>query len=181
MNWSRKIVALAGLSGSGKTTVIGAIEKAVDFDHFSASELLKQHAGKTGAVISSEELRLGDIDANQIALVEAFLDAASETRKDIIFDCHSVIDGADGIQEIPSEVFRAIGITDMAFLSVAPQELMRRRSSDRARGRPRRSVRELAAHQSIAIEAAIRISEDCCVHFTDIGSDPEQMLVALLG
>lgn len=180
MKACRKIVALAGLSGSGKTTLIGRVEKEADFDHFSASQLLRRHAGKAGTLVSSEELRLGNIDANQIALIDAFLEAASETAKDIIFDCHTVIDGAHGIQEIPSEVFRAIGITGLAFLSVTPATLARRRAGDFERSRPQRTVAELQDHQTLALNAAKRIARDCEAQFVDIGPSPEQLLAEFL-
>ena len=180
MTGQRRIIALAGLSGSGKSTLLRALDGKMPFTHLSASALLRKKTARAGKPQDSEALRRGDIDDNQHLLVEAFNETTREIAGDIIFDCHTLIDTPTGLQFIPPAVFRAIGITDIGFLSVDPQELTARREQDAGRPRPSRTAEELAEHQALAIAAARKIADTIGATFTDIGIAPEEKLVLLL-
>lgn len=181
MTRARRIIALAGLSGSGKTTLLHRVQTQLDFVHLSASQLLRERSERAGAAKDSEALRLGDIDANQRELVEAFVERAADIEGDIVFDCHTVIDTPAGLQFIPSSVFGAMGITDIVFLAVEPALLLERRLRDAGRPRPTRSADELADHQVRAIAAAEDIARAIGASFTDIGAAAVERLSALLG
>jgi adenylate kinase len=181
MTRARRIIALAGLSGSGKTTLLQRVQTQLDFAHLSASQLLRERSERAGRAKDSEALRLGDIDANQRELVEAFVERAADIEGDIVFDCHTVIDTPAGLQFIPSSVFGAMGITDMVFLSVEPALLVERRLRDAGRPRPTRSADELADHQVRAIAAAEDIARAIGASFNDIGAAAVERLSALLG
>lgn len=176
----RKIIALAGLSGSGKTTLLRNLQGKSKFERLSASEVLKDRSAAAGRAVSSESLRLGNFDQNQRDLVEAFVERASAVEGNIVFDCHTAIDTPAGFQVIPAAVFRDIGATHMLFLSLDPEELIRRRSADHTRERPHRGLEELAEQQARAMEAGRAIALELGIRFTDIGTQPEQILAAML-
>lgn len=181
MTQPRRIIALAGLSGSGKTTLVQRLLTDLEFVHLSASQLLRERSERSGKAKDSEGLRLGDIDANQRELIDAFVERAADIEGDIVFDCHTVIDTPAGLQFIPSTVFGAMGITDMVFLSVEPALLVERRLRDVGRSRPARSAVELADHQVRAIAAAEEIARSIDASFADIGGAAVEGLSALLG
>ncbi len=117
MTGARRIIALAGLSGAGKTTLIRRVADQATLVHLSASDLIKaQIKLENEEERTSEALRSGNIPYNQDRLVTAFTAIAQSLTKHIILDCHTVIDTPVGIQRIPVEVFRAIEITDFIFL-----------------------------------------------------------------
>lgn len=176
----RRIVALTGLSGAGKSTLVRIVGKRVAFTPLSASTLLKERAARGGDLPNSETLRLGDFDENQQMLIQAFNEQAVAILGDIILDCHTIIDTSTGLQVVPSSVFMAMGITAVAFLSVDPEELAKRRAQDVDRLRPFRTVEELAAHQNVAITAARQIAQAIGATFADIGPAPEIGIHSLL-
>lgn len=98
----RRVVALAGLSGAGKTTLVQAISDMIDFTHLSASALIKEQVvQEEGVRRSSESLRLAHFGDNQTQLVRSFEWRSSSVEGNILLDCHTVIDNPGGL--IPSD------------------------------------------------------------------------------
>lgn len=176
----RRIIALAGLSGAGKTTLIRKMSEKAEFLHLSASELIKEGFEGQGARRTSEDLRCGDIPDNQMQFVDAFKARAATTVGPIVLDCHTVIDTPAGLQRIPAETFDAIGITHLLFLTADPETLLVRRKRDSSRARPESTAAELAEQQMIAFEVAKGIAETLGIPFTEIGREPERALASFL-
>lgn len=163
----RRIIALAGLSGAGKTTILQAVSKETGSVHLSASSLIKeQKLFESGLESSSESLRTGNISDNQFLLSRAFRRQTMTIESHIFLDCHTVIDTPTGLQELSASVFEALGLTDFAFLIVEPGLLAQRRRNDIARNRPERSEEEIRAQQKAALQVGRDVANLIGVPFT---------------
>lgn len=182
MTGARRIIALAGLSGVGKTTLIHQVIDPRIIVHLSASDLIKNQIKlENEGDKTSEMLRTGNITNNQDRLVTAFTTIVSSIREHIILDCHTIIDTPVEIQKISIEVFRAMEITDFIFLSIDPIKLYQRREKDKIRLRPIRTIEEIELQQKISLQLARQIAEALCIPFFEIGSAPEAQLLFILG
>jgi|JI8StandDraft_2_1071088.scaffolds.fasta_scaffold01406_11 adenylate kinase len=174
-------VALLGLSGVGKTTMLNRLSEKHAFTHLEASRLIKaEQVRRSITAQSSEALRTGPVLDNQALLIAGFQHEASSIKGAIVFDGHSVIDGGNGLIEIPAAVFAALELNAVCFLQAEPAEILARRQSDSARQRPARSEEALAEHQEKAIEVAKAIAEQLCLPFALIGDAQEADLAALI-
>lgn len=150
-----RVVAVLGISGVGKSTMISAFARLHPSVHgASASALLKQAT----AVTDSEALRtaaVSDIHDNQQRLISAFSDLRRRhPERHVIFDGHSLIDNDQGLVIVPIAVFTGLAPNLIVFLEDGAEAILTRRLADASRVRPRRSVEEITAHQRMAKEAA---------------------------
>ncbi|AYO81762.1 ATP-binding protein [Methylobacterium brachiatum] len=177
-----KKVALLGLSGVGKTTFVARIQERLPVLHLQASALIKTEQARVAAHSdSSEALRLGAVLDNQSLMIAAFRRISATATLPVIFDAHSVIDGRNGLVEIPSEVFSPLGLAAIFFLKADPIIIAQRRLIDTGRDRPIRTSDLLAEHQAIAQAAAERIAVDIKCTYAEIeGQDIERVIKILL-
>lgn len=175
-------IALLGLSGVGKSTLIGRLRQSVQILHLQASALIKaEQAYRAQHADSSEALRLGAVMDNQDLLIAAYKRKAQVTTLPIIFDGHNVIDGRDGLVEIPTSVFRALDLNVICYLSANPKLIAERRQMDVGRARPARDAVTLAEHQRIACSAAERIAGEIGCDFAAIADGKIDHLMELVG
>ncbi len=165
-------VALLGLSGVGKSTLLRALAERVAFMHLQASDLIKaEQAYRHAQPQSSEALRTGAVLANQALLIAGFHRAAAGATAPVVFDGHSIIDGRDGVIEIPGEVFAALDLAAISFLQADPATIAARRSHDTVRQRPLHDEVTLAEHQERAIIVARRAADAIGCPFQILMSD----------
>jgi len=137
--------------------------------HLQASALIKaEQAARNQAVGSSEDLRLGPVLDNQSLLVSAFRRATHGYSGLVIFDGHTVIDGANGPLPIPSSVFQEIGCEQIIFIHDTGSAIAARRSNDIQRKRPQLSADELDHHQDLALAAAQVIAGELGIELTTL-------------
>lgn len=168
---SGSIVAVLGLSGAGKTTIVSKFVEHYPWAYsVSAGSLLKDAM----AVTDSEELRTAmaaGIYSNQGRLVAAFRELrCRHPNLHIIFDGHSLIDNDHGLVVVPTETFRQIAPDLIIFLEEDPDVIASRRVADKFRSRPIRNAKELAKHQAIAKEAALEYGRSLSVECRVIAS-----------
>lgn len=157
---SRRIAVL-GLSGVGKSTLIGRIGATIPLLHLQASNLIKaEQIYRAQYPDSSETLRTGAVVDNQSLMIAAFHRAAGATELPIIFDGHSIIDGRNGLVEIPPTVFRDLGLDAICLLTADPATIVERRRRDVGRKRPYRDIVTLQFHQEAAEIAARRVAAE---------------------
>jgi adenylate kinase len=177
---SRRI-ALRGLSGVGKSTLIARLKESMPVLHLQASALIKaEQARRAQQPTSSEALRTGPVLDNQALLIAAFRREAAAADIPIVFDGHSIVDGRDGLVEISSNVFAALELDAVCFLWADPKLIAQRRLADKERERPRRDAQTLTAHQSLARDAAERIATDIQRPFLIVEDSGLDLLVELL-
>lgn len=156
---TQQVIALVGISGVGKSTLLHALSTTTEFQHLQASGLIREaRATATTGHVTGDSLRLADIDENQRLLVEGFKGARHGAARLIVLDGHTVIDAPAGLQLIAPEVFAAIGVTQFVFLADLPTEIHRRRASDTSKSRPARTAAELEQHQNSALQQTLKVS-----------------------
>ncbi|MBX9661016.1 MAG: AAA family ATPase [Nitrospiraceae bacterium] len=174
-------IGILGISGVGKSTFVGSLNKIREVRHLQASALIKaEQAYRNQHPTTSDALRIGPVMDNQDLLIAAFKREAVSTLLPIVFDGHSIIDGIDGIIEIPSRVFLALRLDAIFFLSAEPDLIYHRRMLDQSRSRPVREVETLAAHQNLARDVAQRISAEVRCPFFEIKDNEINRVVRFL-
>jgi adenylate kinase len=165
------VIALVGLSGVGKSTLLAKLEKRIPLKHFAASDVIKAELARSESrSASSEELRLGSVLDNQSLLVSGFARCTQGLEGLVVLDGHTVIDGSCGLIEIPAEVFAAAHVRHIIFLKAHPDQIAERRTND-ARSRPHRSPEQIREHQQVAITVTRKIAAQLYVPLTIIQSD----------
>jgi adenylate kinase len=157
----RRIVAVTGLSGVGKSTVIKALAVSNLFEHLQASTLIKEGRHASGGnAPTQDQLRFVDIDENQQFLIRGFEIKTSVSTGLVILDGHTVIEQNDALIRIDARVFGAVGIDSMIFLNDDPETIAKRRHNDKTRSRPVASIDKLRLIQEIAQHHANEICRD---------------------
>ncbi|MCW8060763.1 ATP-binding protein [Agrobacterium tumefaciens] len=152
----RRVVALVGLPGVGKSTLLEDARRGLVFEHLQASDLIRtERQERRGKPVAHDLLREGNIDDNQALLISGFMRRAPEEGL-IVLDGHTVIDTPDGLVEISPSVFSAIDVSRFVILVDDVEKIALRRLSDTRRTRPTRSHEELAEHQERSVLAAYR-------------------------
>lgn len=152
---SGRVVAILGVSGVGKTSMVSAYSRHYPSVHsVRASTLLKAAV----LVPDTETLRTApapEIHDNQVRLASAFSELRSRyPERNIIFDGHSLIDNDETLVIVPVATFIQLAPNLIVFLEDDPEAIHVRRNMDEERLRPNRSVDEIATHQQTAKEAA---------------------------
>lgn len=154
----RKVVAVLGLSGVGKTTLLRDAQRRFSFTHLQAAELIvSEKREREGGSIARDLLREGNIDENQALLVSGFRRLAPNEGL-IVLDGHAVVDTPEGLVEIPPSVFASIDVSGLVVVIDDVESIVSRRRSDSRRTRPLRSTEELARHQERSVLAATRVA-----------------------
>jgi adenylate kinase len=170
------IIAVLGLSGVGKSTLIRNAGLRRELLHLSASELIKARLAHT-----SEQLRRGAVLDNQSLMLAEFADrVANAGATPVVFDGHTIIDTPAGLLEIPLNIFQAIAPSAIVFVASEPKTIAKRRAADTGRVRPERSIGDLAKHQDLALARARYFSDELKVPFHIIASDSVEELLVLL-
>lgn len=152
---TQSIIAVVGISGVGKSTLLRSAAESVQFQHLQASALIKEAKEllSFGPVVT-DDLRTGDITDNQALLIKGFSNARNQSEALIVLDGHTVIDTPSGLTTIEPSVFAALGVTEFIFVADDPKTIRLRRINDQSRKRPERSELDLAHHQEQALLAA---------------------------
>lgn len=175
-----RTIGLVGISGVGKSHMIRSLENICEFQHLQASDLIKKEmARQRGLRTSSEDLRLGEIKDNQKLLVDGFWRAVSREGPLVLFDGHTIIDGAAGVTSIPTSVFRDLGIGMLVFIQAPSDVIVTQRKND-ARVRPERNSETIGQHQTVALRAADLIAAELSIPLHVIGRNDAGLLQDLI-
>jgi adenylate kinase len=149
------IVALTGLSGVGKSTLLAAIAAQMHFQHLQASVLIKRgRKTELGQAVEQDRLRFSDLDENQRLLARGLQASLVPGTQLVVLDSHTLIERERDHFLVDPDVFAAVEITAMIFLRVDPEEIFNRRVNDQSRVRPRKDPADLAKVQTEAITQA---------------------------
>lgn len=146
-----RVVALTGIPGVGKTTMLGALGERLSFVPLQASALLrKAREGSLGQTVPHDALRYADLDENQRLLIQSFGVSTTDAMRLIVLDSHTIIERDDGYVVVDPTVFAAIGIRAMVFVHDSPEAISLRRERDAGRRRPERDAAALGLLQDSA-------------------------------
>lgn len=174
-----RIVAVLGISGVGKSSLIAAAAREIYLLHLTASGLIKAQLAKAQ---TSEQLRAGPILDNQHYMLRGFSQAVAGVKQElVVFDGHNLIDTPTGILEIPDAVFAAMGLHALVFIEDAANAIADRRQADQSRQRPTRTADELAEQQGRAKDMAARLAASLGIPFSVLRSGDLAGFRATLG
>jgi adenylate kinase len=168
---------MLGVSGVGKSTLLGKLAEVADFQHLQASALIRSAREDLEArEIVPDMLRHSNIDENQKLLMLGFERAVDSAAEIVILDGHSVIDTPQGLTPISPLVFGVLAVEQLIFLSENPSTIAQRRELDKSRNRPARSVLELEWHQDAALTNLLKICLHLRIPLTVLSdSDPHKL------
>lgn len=178
---SQRIIALVGLSGVGKSTLLKKVRKRILFMHLQASQLIKDELERKSSVTrTSEDLRTDVIIKNQKLLITAFRREATMYDGLIVLDGHVLVDTPDDLVEIPAAVFNELGVERFIVLQEHPSHIHNQRLRDGTRTRPQRTEVELADHQRLSITATANIALELGCPVSLLTSQHEDELLRIL-
>jgi adenylate kinase len=176
----KRVVAVLGVSGVGKSTFVRAIGMRLPLLHLQASDLIKAaQARRQASVSTSEELRLGPVADNQQLLIDSFAEATATATGLVVFDGHAVIFGAS-ITEIAGSVFSNLGCSMLLVIEAAPSIIRSRRLGDIGRARPDLSEAEIGVQQQHATKAAVDIAKQLGIPIHIIAAADVDVVMSLL-
>jgi adenylate kinase len=150
-----KVIAVVGVSGVGKSTLLAEVFSESHFLHLEASQLIRSEMDKSAQ--TPEDLRLGPVISNQEYLIGGFKRATAGYEGLVVLDGHSVIDTPHGLVKIPAKVFAEMGVSQIIVIQETPSLIYERRRKDMKRRRPSRSIDELAQYQRVSVSWASEI------------------------
>lgn len=155
----QEIVALVGVSGVGKSTLLRGLTHRISFQHLQASDLIL-HASEMeeDGNVNKDDLAKRNIVSNQEKLVKGFKAKKSVQERLIILDSHTVIDTPDTYVYIEPRVFAKMGVSKIIMLSDEPQTILNRREKDNERIRPSRTIQEIERLQVEVVAHSFKIS-----------------------
>lgn len=165
---TNKIIALVGLSGVGKSTIISKIPSQIKFQSLSASKLIKD---QKEAYTNHDELRFHNINDNQSLLIDGFKQVRDSSLGTTILDGHTAIETPNGLVELPTSVFEAMSIGHFVFLIEKEELIFERRANDQFRKRSTATQAELFEIQKRALEITTRIALELRIPMTILTAD----------
>ncbi|MFG6159174.1 ATP-binding protein [Halomonas sp. 1390] len=163
---TQKIVAVAGVSGVGKSSFIKKLSDDFPVQHLQASSLIREGARiRDLESIGQDFLRELDIDENQALLVLGF-ERLKDKSSFVVLDCHTVIDTPGGLVPISPSVFRAVGVAHLLVLTDDAEVIEARRRGDKERSRPIRTSSEIFDYQLNSVIQGYNISQEIGVPLT---------------
>jgi adenylate kinase len=173
------VIAIAGLSGVGKTTLLARVRSGVKVQVLRASALIREGRAQQGDTLASDTLRQRNIDENQQFLLRGFEGRADATADIIALDCHTVIELANETKLIEPDVFAGLRLSAMIFLKDDPIRIAARRAADTGRQRPATSPDRLPAVQAEAEQQARAICAALGIPLTVIAPDDDAVVAKI--
>lgn len=136
------IIAILGLSGSGKSHLARTIVRArPSILRVTAGGLLRRSLHTTG-----EKLRTADSDdvrENQFELAKALAEErAGQCDRPVLLEAHAFIDNDRELVDVPTSVMASLDLSGIILVDVPATTVLERRAID-IRKRPSRSLAEL--------------------------------------
>ena len=175
---TQQIIALAGISGVGKTAFLNRLAQSVDFQHVTGGSLIA--AARAAPPENRDAIRYADLDENQQFLIEGFALTRDPNAKIVVMDGHAVIDDGQRLSEIPCGVFEALDISVMVHLEGDPEQIVANRRKDTSRSRPSYSVGVLEQHQEFSRAHANLIADVLNIPFYVVTHNDIDLLVGIL-
>lgn len=174
----QRVVAFTGISGVGKTTFLRRLAEQVSFQHVTGGSLIA--AARQAMPDKRDALRHADLDENQRLLIDGFAVARDPAADLVVMDGHVVIDDGRTLNELPTSVFRALGVTLIVHLEADPAWIAGNRSRDASRSRPTHAPEALSQHQAKSHAHATAIAEELNIDICVVAHADVAKLAAML-
>jgi adenylate kinase len=103
-----RIVALTGIAGVGKSTLVTALGASIRLEHLKASKLIQEGRDASDVTVSHDALRLANLDENQRFLIQGIAVKTNSRRALFVLDGHTAIERVDGLTLIEPDVLRKL-------------------------------------------------------------------------
>ncbi len=152
------IIILAGIPGSGKTTVASVLE---NFEEINFGDVMFEVAKEMGAVETRDDLRKDIPEEEYAKIQEETINKIAERiqNKDVIINTHLSIKHPYGYTEgLPDLALEKFKPTLIVIVETDPKGIIERRNTDKSRVRDEESESDLEEHQKTNREFASRYS-----------------------
>ena len=152
-----KLVVLAGIPGSGTTTVLNGALEQLDYTHINYGDVMLQIAQEKGLAKERDEIRkLSPEDQKVIQQLAAKTIKSRSLNEDVIVDTHCTISTPSGfLPGLPKWVLDELQPTMFLLIENDAGEIYGRRNSDESRNRDVESLEDIELHQTMNRSAAI--------------------------
>lgn len=174
----QETIAVTGVSGVGKTTLLHRLAKLIDFQHVTGGSLIA--TARNAPLEARDVIRYDNLDENQRLLIEGFVLTRDQNSNLVIMDGHVVIDDGNRLSNISSEVFRALGVSVMVHLESEPERIAANRRGDTSRSRPFYPSDILGQHQAISRAQAKAVADILGIPFHIVTHNDTEQLARLL-
>ena len=151
------IVVLAGIPGTGSTTVLNKVLEEIDYVNINYGNIMFDIAHEKGLVESRDDMRKLDPQIQK----EVQQQAATKIHEmaendDVIIDTHCTIKTPKGfLPGLPIWVLDELKPTQFILIEAKPSEIMYRRMSDETRVRDMEYTDEIDLHQAMSRATAM--------------------------
>ena len=146
-----KVVVIAGIPGSGSTTVLSKVLEELDYLHVNYGDVMLEIAKGSGLVDNRDDLRKLSPDVQK----EVQKNAAQSIREkseqsNIIVDTHCTINTPSGfLPGLPKWVLDQLKPDMFILLEADGDEILKRRISDTTRNRDSERLKDIELHQEM--------------------------------
>ena len=178
----RKVVAVFGLSGVGKSTTVAKVVAAADglVASVNAGDLIGRRLTGGRETDGLRLLSADKIRSNQELLVEELAVARMARGSPVLLlDGHCVIDNGRELIWVPVDIVERLGIAAVVYLTGDSGEIRARRRSDSSRKRPDLDEDELVRHQQSGLAACMSYSVELGLPMMVVSPAEYRLIVTL--
>ena len=170
------VIFLAGIYGTGKTTLGNELSVRLGLPCFQASELITERNGeKYGAT-----KHVKDVKNNQDILAEAVADLRKKHEAFIMTGHFAIFDKAHKVAEIPQEVFGRLGLSAIVLLETTTEKVIQHIRGRDGKEYTAAEIDTLSqAERRLAKQAAERVGIPLHIRQMDFVNDGTEIVKAL--
>jgi len=146
-----KVVVIAGIPGSGSTTVLSKVLEELDYMHVNYGDVMLEIAKDDGLVDNRDDLRKLSPDIQKEVQKNAAQSIREKSKQsNIIVDTHCTINTPSGfLPGLPKWVLDQLKPDMFILLEADGDEILKRRISDTTRNRDSERLKDIELHQEM--------------------------------
>jgi len=146
-----KVVVIAGIPGSGSTTVLSKVLEELDYLHVNYGDVMLEIAKDDGLVDNRDDLRKLSPDIQKEVQKNAAQSIRDKSEQsNIIVDTHCTINTPSGfLPGLPKWVLDQLKPDMFILLEADGDEILKRRISDTTRNRDSERLKDIELHQEM--------------------------------
>lgn len=146
-----KVVVVAGIPGSGSTTVLKHALEDLNYEHVNYGDVMLEIAQEKGLVEDRDDMRRLQADVQKSVQKAAAKNIRERSKQsNIIVDTHCTIKTPAGfLPGLPPWVLEELQPDLFVLVEADPDEILLRRISDTSRTRDTEMIQDIALHQEM--------------------------------